>query len=108
MIDRWKLYDLIYDKTNKLFKKYNPCEIGKNIFGEICCRNTNNTELCCTGCSHLSKSGCTVHCLACKLCLCIGNGGIRKKLNKLRKIAYRYDLLHARMSKKEIFEYLRG
>jgi len=104
MIDRWKLYDLIYNEADKLFKKYNPCEIGKNIFGEICCRHTDSIQLCCTECSHLSKRGCTVRCLACKLCLCVGDGMVSKRLNKLRKIAYKYDLYHARMSKKEIFE----
>ncbi|KKN73089.1 hypothetical protein LCGC14_0403980 [marine sediment metagenome] len=103
MINREKLYDLIYNKADKLFKQYNPCEIGKNIFGEICCRNTLSTKLCCTGCEHLSKNGCTVRCVACKLCLCVGTGSIYLKLYKLRKVAYKYNLYRIRCSKKEIF-----
>lgn len=103
MIDKEKLYDLIYDKADRLFKKYNPCEISKNLFGEICCRKTDNIYLCCTGCEYLSGKGCTVKCLACKLCFCAGDGLLRDKLHKLRRIAYKYDFYLARSSKEQVF-----
>jgi len=103
MINREKLYDLIYEKADRLFKEYNPCEIGKNIFGEVCCRRKLCNQLCCGGCKYLSKNGCTIKCLSCKLCLCVGTGLIHIKLYKLWKIAYRYNLYGARMSKEELF-----
>jgi len=104
MINREKLYDLIYEKADRLFKEYNPCEIGKNIFGKSCCRKSEN--FCCRGCRHLSDDGCTVRSLACKLCLCCGSGligSLGDKLHKLRRITYRYNLYGARMSKEELF-----
>ena len=38
MIDRKKLYDLIYAKADRLLKKYNPCQINKDLFGGVYCK----------------------------------------------------------------------
>ena len=66
------LYDRIYDIADRLFKKYNPCNIHI-IEGGIRCtsRSTNIAYgLCCSGCKHISKTGCTIKCLPCKLFVC--------------------------------------
>ena len=72
IIELSALYDRVYDIADRLFKKYNPCNIH-TIKGGICCtsRKTNNAfGLCCGGCKHISKTGCTVRCLPCKLFIC--------------------------------------
>lgn len=71
---------------------------------EILLRHTDSNKLCCKGCEYLSKEGCTIKCLACKLCFCKGTNdfhSISNKLYKLRRIAQKYDLYHPRTSKKD-------
>ena len=99
-MNRGKLYDLVYAKTDKLFKKYNPCKI-KCVGGNLTCFNPIYSKkcwwkLCCEGCKYWSKKGCTIKCLRCKLYVC---GSIRyknrefyQKLCKLERIARRYML----------------
>ena len=55
-------HDRLYVHAYKLIKKHNPCKIKnrKCLAGKICC----------SGCKHLTKKGCSVACLACKLYLC--------------------------------------
>lgn len=128
MIDRWKLYDLIYDKANKLLKEYNPCNIRLNTYGLLICNNekydTGNGKLCCSMCEYQSSKGCTTKCLACKvaLCECDNRGWVskktfnyccdwmevnprfREKMYKLVKVAQKYKLFVLRAGKKETFE----
>ncbi len=77
------LYDRIYNIADRLFKKYNPCNIHIKHKKSRCVeyhknRGYNTNRLCCSGCgeyperdiNHWSKTGCTVKCLACKLYIC--------------------------------------
>ena len=71
---RSAVYDRIYDIADRLFKKYNPCDIHMRD-GAICCADKIHTQyrpksLCCTGCKYWTTNGCTVKCLPCKLHIC--------------------------------------
>lgn len=113
MINREKLYDLIYDKADKLFKEYNPCNIQKRPNGMVCeyqrITFPNNEIdkhncLCCERwnrpCSSLDKdSGCMIRSLGCKLFYCKARIdktadwiAFCKKLGKLKCIAQKYKL----------------
>ena len=68
------LYDRIYDIADRLFKKYNPCNIQvKDNKTKCISRRYKCNYLCCTyydgQCEHW-ENGCTVKCLACKLFVC--------------------------------------
>lgn len=124
MIDRWKLYDLIYAKAGKLLKQYNPCNIRIENDKLICnnkkmCKR-NGESLCCGGCKFLEENGCTTNCLECKVGWCwqgenanyTFNNDLQhitisqvfiNKMDKLRKIMFRYKLGGLRNSKKTVF-----
>lgn len=115
------LYDRIYDIADKLFKKYNPCNIHTKNGKLYCIRHNEHWNatlyLCCGGCvgnyyggkrNHWSKNGCTTECLPCKLYLC--DDGKRKnkrlcnQLFRLKQFAYKHGLPHDKsyyMSKEE-------
>lgn len=90
------LYDRIYDSADRLFKRYNPCNIQvKNNKTKCINSHYNCNHLCCQEwtdrCKHW-QSGCTVKCIACKLFICdkvredkIGTPFI-KTLSKLRRV----------------------
>jgi hypothetical protein len=92
------LYDRTYDIADRLFKKYNPCNIRVEG-GKICCLEiipfTRQDKLCCKGCSFW-QNGCTVKCLGCKLYTCgdikICYPTLYNKLSKLRRVAYKLNL----------------
>lgn len=95
------LYDRIYDIADRLIKKHNPCKIHTTKTGLVLCKDFSNESrvkyaqqhcgnfLCCGFCGYLSKTGCTVKCLPCKLFTCshVTNKVIKKRLHKLRDIA---------------------
>ena len=66
------LYDRIYDIADRLFKKYDPCNIHivERGIGYNSRKTSTEYGLCCGGCKYLSKDGCTVKCLPCKLHIC--------------------------------------
>jgi len=134
MIDRWKLYDLIYNKANKLLKQYNPCNIrikesNDRLFGKLICNNEymckrNGESLCCSGCKYLGHNGCTIKCLECKVGWCWQGKTCKDifeddllhvnmprtfihKMDRLRKIMKKYQLNKIRTSKEEIFSEIR-
>lgn len=101
-----KLYDNLYDKGNKLIKKYNPCQIKNGIC-------ITKEKCCCHGCDYLTKKGCSVKALSCKLFLCnnvrfIGknNWKLDDKLEKLREIARENGLYFYRASKEDTIKEL--
>ena len=109
------IYDRIYDIADRLFKKYNPCEIRiKNKRISCKCYQkgiplANKHYLCCSICKHCSKNGCTVKCLACKLHRCHGIKYpvfFMKRLNKLHKTArsYGFSLDDFYLTKKEVLK----
>lgn len=71
---RKKKYSEIYAEYDELLKKYNICNIRRNEKGITVCNGCNDEEedgkLCCRGCRHLSKKGCRVKSLSCKIWLC--------------------------------------
>ena len=129
MLDKIKLYDLLYAKADKLLNKYNPCGIHIKQ-DKIICNNSymckrNGEDLCCGNCEYLGSNGCTTNCLECKLGMCCQgsdfnltfNGYDNMALNhinisqefiqamdKLRKIMYKYGLGRMRCSKEELFD----
>ena len=100
-----ELYDKLYDIAKEYLSIMNPCKIkdGKCARGNFCC----------DGCRHLSKNGCTIKALWCKLWLC-GQfyddkyNNLRGRLIALTRIANEYGLLQYRMSKDETFNRLRN
>jgi hypothetical protein len=125
MINRSKLYDLIYAKADKLLKEHNPCKIHKNKKGKtVCIHYTGNQyeRLCCDFCcqdynerikrpkTYWSKNGCTIKCLRCKLHLCSSisihkkNAELTKKFRKFSSICRRYNIpLYYYTTKKQAF-----
>ena len=104
MIDRRKLYDLIYNRVDKIIKKYNPCNIQLKNKGVVCKRG----RLCCDGCFYLSDNGCTTNCLGCKFTFCPYLDDdktihqIVKLLRPLYVLAFINDFIYIRSSKEEI------
>jgi len=129
MIDREKLYDLIYTKADKLLKEYNPCNIHKNNQGLLVCNNKqmckDNEKLCCFQCKYQSINGCTIKCLGCKEALCNipsttfhqkfqfdgdcssinADKTFKIKMWKLVRITMKYKLFFLHASKEELFEH---
>lgn len=127
MINREKLYDLIYDKADRLLKQHNPCNIHTEN-GKVKCDNSNYNKaphsfLCCFQCHYKSKEGCTTNCLMCKLFLCNISTSAEEslqlfdynckrlkcsklfnyKMKRLIKIAYKYNLMSPHTSKEKLF-----
>ena len=107
------LYDRVYDIADRLFKKYNLCNIHTKNNKVFCsCHNEERYNgkskkyLCCSGCgeypekdiSYWSKTGCTTKCLACKLYICSGIGRknmrLARQLERLHRFACKYNLPH--------------
>ena len=99
------IYDRIYDIADRLFKKYNPCNIHKKGNNVTCIGKTAPCKtLCCYECSSFCglsthyywDNGCTIKCLGCKLFLCFPARDkhpiFSKKLYRLRTIAYLNNL----------------
>ncbi len=124
MINRWKLYDLIYDKADRLLKQYNPCNIRIKDNVLVCNNKYMYMEygeyLCCSGCEYLGEKGCTTKCLSCKTGSCwegdswkiafnnnLSHISISKifihKMDKLKRIMYRYKLGGCRINKNKKF-----
>lgn len=96
-----KLHDRLYRHADKLIKKHNPCEIknGKCIYGEPCC----------TDCEHLTKNGCSVNCLRCKLYLCRfarNNLLLSRTLSRMLQKAYRHNIVGFRQSREQVIKSL--
>lgn len=80
-----KLFNELYNQLDRLFKKYNPCDIRHDVNGVLVCRgvldknsswytgNKPTGKLCCQDCKnprHLSKKGCAIKALGCKRYIC--------------------------------------
>lgn len=68
-------FDFLYDCTEKVLSKYNPCKISFLKSGVNCidCKAgfSNPNDLCCTGCRFHTDKGCVANKpLTCKLYLC--------------------------------------
>ena len=113
------LYDILYDKADKLIKQYKPCNIVyKN--DKLCCALYTNGNmsleykncLCCifhnVVCKYHSDIGCTTKNLYCKLHLCeyaqAGHKQLCDALYYLKRVAHRYYLLEYFLSKEEILQ----
>lgn len=67
-----ELHDALYDAANKVLEKANPCGIHM-VDGKARCNNpmySDDGNLCCGGCIHLTPTGCSVRSLSCKLWTC--------------------------------------
>jgi hypothetical protein len=95
-----KLHDRLYDYANKIIKKYDPCKIENGA----CVRE----NICCNGCKYLTKDGCSIKCLWCKLWLCdylLKKPKCRPlilRLKKIEKIASKKRLLIERGSREDL------
>jgi hypothetical protein len=79
-----ELYDILFAIGQKSMDQYSPCDWKD---GE--CRRMRSSEGdrgCCEGCKHLSKKGCAVKSLACKLWLCETQSNLFKECEKELKI----------------------
>lgn len=77
LIYRSFIYDFCYMTGDILVKTYPVCNIHTESNRVVCnssyCAGLftgNKSNLCCDGCIHLSKGGCTVRCLSCKIGFC--------------------------------------
>ena len=104
---RKKKYDEIYKEYNDLLKEYNPCNIHikENILTCNGVSSLNNDGLlCCGGCKHLSKKGCRVKALSCKIWLCQESIEILcKKLSK-KHIIYFFGMREWLHQQSRIFD----
>lgn len=90
---QWKRkYYYLCEKATKLFKEYNPCKFNKNGYCNVKRKNKSVCGSCCLECKHLSKTGCTVKNLSCKIFLCSEMcrkyPELGRKLNKIHDIAH--------------------
>lgn len=99
---KMQVYDRLYKHADKLIRKHNPCETkdGKCLRGKPCCDN----------CPHLTKNGCSIDCLMCKLFLCWRvnqhNPVLVRTFRRMQIKANRYNLLHIRLSRKKLINFL--
>lgn len=95
---RSELYDVLYETADSILKKYDPCGFKNGI-----CKAGGN---CCEGCKYLSKKGCTVKALSCKIWLCESakknNPECASALNSLGSVCQKFDLYGFRMRKEDI------
>ncbi len=103
-----ELYDLLFDIGQQTLNYYNPCDWKNGKCRRM--RMSENDEGCCEGCKHLSKKGCTVKSLACKLWLCATEAEpfpeCESELRILRLVADHCDVPYQiRKSKEENFSY---
>lgn len=65
----YKLHDSLWHRMDALLKEYNPCEFKENscyTYEHKLC----NKPYCCSGCVHISDTGCAIQSLTCKYHLC--------------------------------------
>lgn len=96
-INKSKVYDSIYADAERLFKQYDPCKHdqaeGRCIgYPKDTSRRADNAWCnCCHGCKWLSKHGCRVKSLSCKLWTCPSISKLypemRQQLSVLRRRA---------------------
>ena len=83
-----KEYDEVYAKAQALFDKHKPCNIQHHPNGKVSCNcyklENNHSKLCCSRCEYLSKNGCRVKALDCKLWYCKPHP-IRDELAELKR-----------------------
>ncbi len=86
-------------------KETNPCMFEH---GKCSTMRKGDIVSCCVKCEHLSKTGCTVKALSCKLWLCSALDSVENKLTLrlkiLKIIQWKNKLDGFRMSKEQIFE----
>jgi len=100
-----KMYDFLFSEASSLMKEYNPCKINDGY----CACSSYNTNLCCTNCKYITKNGCKVESLLCKLwtCSCLENKlpeEFKKRQSRLFNIALNFGLLYMRGSKEDHIE----
>lgn len=98
-----ELHDRLYKRADMLIRKHNPCEMkdGQCLRGKPCCDK----------CNHLTGDGCVINCLMCKLFLCWRvnqrNPVLTRTFRRMQTKAYKHGLLHLRISRKELTNFLR-
>ena len=96
------IYDQLYDEADKLFKKYNYCDIKDNTCYQA--RRCGCISFCCKRCEYLSDNGCTVKSLTCKLWICGGKkmpSEFWQTRMRLYSVANSYKFLIYRGSKED-------
>ncbi len=101
-----QLYDILFAVGQQIMDHYNPCEWQNGKCRRM--RLSEDDGGCCVGCYHLSRSGCTVQSLACKLWLCESQRNVFRdceiELNVLGQVAdYCGIPYEIRRSKEESF-----
>lgn len=104
---RKRYYDL-FSRIEKVYDKYNLskyCDIKNGSCIENRTGNMGDNSCCCCGCKHLTKNGCSIKAISCKLWFC-GNIPMeaRIELNILRKEAEENGLYRYRDDIEGIFE----
>lgn len=99
-----ELYNMLLAMGQQTLDYYNPCDWRNGKCRRM--RSLEDDAGCCVGCEHLSRKGCTVKSLACKLWLCesqkIMFKGCENELEILRRVAYDCGIPYViRKSKKE-------
>lgn len=98
-------YDDLYQKAEDLMAKYNPCH---SLEGK--CRGDywySSDSFCCSRCKYLTKEGCSVKSLFCKLWTCwktehFHSREFKIEQHKLFNEAFYYKLLMFRGSKEDV------
>jgi len=89
-----KLYDDMYYIADYLFKLHDPCKIknGKCILKRKKPNGLDITYGTCCGrsCIYLSKTGCTIKCLGCKIYNCAYIRGRYRGLTKIIDLFYQF------------------
>lgn len=99
--DRGEVYDQLYRLAHRLLDKGSACATCP-----IACKSGPSRSWCCSQCKHLGPRGCTVKALACSLWLCHKESGtfnprLKRRLDKMERIARHYRIYTVRGSKEE-------
>ena len=98
-----QLYDILLASGQRTLDYYNPCDWRNGKCRRM--RSSKDDQGCCQGCEHLSRKGCTVKSLGCKLWLCEGQRNTFREceieLEALRQVADYYGIPYEFRESKE-------
>ena len=95
-------YDALYDRAQRILDIWKPCL--RKADGFPCLTGS----FCCGGCSHLSKNGCTVRALSCKVWLCHEAYGLVKNARAYRALCHIRKKAYELMNEYGIYLGMRG
>ncbi len=104
MITKSSLYDALFKDGQEALAD-GPCQIKRGKDGVITClygRGSTNSTWCCESCEHLTRDGCSVQALGCKVWAC------RTLVEKRPDVVHKLNLIRERAWEMGVPAYVRA